>query len=112
MEALLLSKQETARMLGLSIRTLEHLLSRREIVARRIGRRVLISRSSVETFAKANVSSDNAKAQSERHGPQPARATQCKVNSAVEHTIEKRARKQERVPDGTRESLTGSTPIC
>jgi len=54
METLLLSKQDAARMLGVSIRSLEHLVSRQEIPTRRIGRRVLIARSAIESFAKAN----------------------------------------------------------
>ena len=58
METLLLSKQEAARMLGVSIRSLEHLISRKEIPTRRIGRRVLIARSAVESFAKLQ-NSDN-----------------------------------------------------
>jgi excisionase family DNA binding protein len=52
MDTLLLSKQEVARMLGISIRSLEHLISRQEISTRKIGRRVLIARSAVESFAK------------------------------------------------------------
>jgi excisionase family DNA binding protein len=52
MDTLLLSKQEAARMLGVSIRSLEHLISRQEIPTRKIGRRVLIMRSAVESFAK------------------------------------------------------------
>lgn len=39
-------------MLGLSLRSLEHLISQREIPIRRIGRRVLIARSVIEVFAK------------------------------------------------------------
>ena len=53
MDTLLLSKQEAARMLGVSIRSLEHLISRKEITTRRIGRRVLIARPVVESFARA-----------------------------------------------------------
>jgi excisionase family DNA binding protein len=58
MDTLLLSKHEAARLLGLSIRSLEQLISRKEIPTRRIGRRVLITRSAVESFAQA-CSSDN-----------------------------------------------------
>jgi excisionase family DNA binding protein len=61
MDTLLLSKQEAARMLGVSIRSLEHLISRQEIATRRIGRRVLIARSTVESFAK-NQNPDNPSA--------------------------------------------------
>jgi hypothetical protein len=39
-------------MLGISIRGLEHLICGQEIRIRRIGRRVLIARSTVESFAK------------------------------------------------------------
>jgi len=53
MDTLLLSKQEAARMLGISIRGLEQLICNQEIRIRRIGRRVLIARSIVESFAKA-----------------------------------------------------------
>lgn len=58
MDTLLLSKHEAARLLGLSIRSLEHLISRKEILVRRIGRRVLIARSAVESFAKAQISDE------------------------------------------------------
>ena len=58
MDTLLLSKQEAARMLGISIRGLEHLICSQEIRTRRIGRRVLIARSTVESFAKAQSSED------------------------------------------------------
>jgi excisionase family DNA binding protein len=52
MDTLLLSKQEAARLLGLSIRSIEHLISSKEIPVRRIGRRVLITRSALESFAR------------------------------------------------------------
>jgi len=52
MDTLLLSRQEAARLLGLSLRGLEHLIARKEIPTRRIGRRVLIARSALESFAR------------------------------------------------------------
>jgi excisionase family DNA binding protein len=58
MDTLLLSEQEAARLLGLSIRTLEHLISRKEIPVRRIGRRVLITRSAIESFAREQNSNE------------------------------------------------------
>jgi len=58
MDTLLLSKHEAARLLGLSIRSLEHLISRKEIPTRRIGRRVLIARAAVESFASAQNSNE------------------------------------------------------
>jgi excisionase family DNA binding protein len=51
-ERLLLSKREAAAMLGLSVRTLENLLSLKELPARRIGRRCLIERQALERFAR------------------------------------------------------------
>jgi excisionase family DNA binding protein len=61
MDTLLLSKQEAARLLGLSIRSLEHLISSKEIPTRRIGRRVLITRSALESFARVPNPSDPPK---------------------------------------------------
>ena len=60
MDTLLLSKHEAARLLGLSIRSLEHLISRKEIPTRRIGRCVLITRSAVESFARVQNSNETA----------------------------------------------------
>jgi excisionase family DNA binding protein len=63
MDTLLLSKHEAARLLGLSLRTLEHLILRAEIVARRVGRRVLIPRCEVESFASSDKSNGGTKPQ-------------------------------------------------
>jgi excisionase family DNA binding protein len=51
-ERLLIPKREAATMLGLSIRTLETLISLKELPARRIGRRCLIERQALERFAR------------------------------------------------------------
>ena len=60
METLLLSKQETARMLCISLRSLEHLISRGEIrPVCGIGRRVLIPRSALDSFIKAHSSDEH-----------------------------------------------------
>jgi excisionase family DNA binding protein len=58
MDTLLLSKNEAARLLGLSLRSLDHIISRGEIQIRRIGRRVLIPRAAVESFAKTKNSNE------------------------------------------------------
>jgi excisionase family DNA binding protein len=58
MDTLLLSKNEAARLLGLSLRSLDHIISRGEIQIRRIGRRVLIPRAAVESFAKTENSNE------------------------------------------------------
>jgi excisionase family DNA binding protein len=64
MDTLLLSKNEAARLLGLSLRSLEHLISRQEIPTRKIGRRVLIMRSAVESFARAKDSDKTSERES------------------------------------------------
>jgi excisionase family DNA binding protein len=51
-DPLLISKREAAAMLGLSVRTLENLLSLKELPARRIGRRCLIEKAALERFAR------------------------------------------------------------
>lgn len=52
-------------MLGVSIRSLEHLISRQEIPTRKIGRRVLIARSAVESFARAQNSGETFEGKSQ-----------------------------------------------
>jgi len=52
MEAVLISKKEAARLLSLSLRTIDNLIARKQLAARRIGRRVLISRQELEKFAR------------------------------------------------------------
>jgi excisionase family DNA binding protein len=51
-ERLLLSKREAATMLGLSTRTVENLIRLKELPARRIGRRCLIEKQTLDKFAK------------------------------------------------------------
>lgn len=41
-------------MLGISVRTVEYLLSQQKLVSRRIGRRVLVPFSSLESFAQSD----------------------------------------------------------
>ena len=50
-DAILVDKKSAAALLSISPRTLEYLISRKEIRVRRIGRRCLISRREVERFA-------------------------------------------------------------
>jgi excisionase family DNA binding protein len=47
---ILLSKRDAA--LSLSVRTIENLIARKELIARRVGRRCLIPAASLEAFAK------------------------------------------------------------
>lgn len=48
----LVSRAETARLLGISIRTLEKMIARGEIPSRVLGRRRLVPRDFLERFAK------------------------------------------------------------
>ena len=48
-----LSRKEAAESIGVSLRTLDRLIAFKEISVRRIGRRVLIHRETIEHFAKS-----------------------------------------------------------
>ena len=50
--SLLVSKRDAAHALGVSLRTVDDLLSARELPSRRIGRRVLIPLRALEQFAR------------------------------------------------------------
>jgi excisionase family DNA binding protein len=52
-QPVLISRREAAASLGLSLRTLDYLIARREIRVRRVGRRVLVSRHALEMFANS-----------------------------------------------------------
>jgi excisionase family DNA binding protein len=52
METILMSKREAAKALSLSLRTVDYLIASKELAVRRIGRRCLISRQSLEEFAR------------------------------------------------------------
>jgi excisionase family DNA binding protein len=51
-DSLLLSKRQTAHLLSVSLRTVDNLIAERQLVVRRIGRRVLIPRRSLEEFTR------------------------------------------------------------
>ena len=50
-EQILLSKRQAAQSLSISIRTLDKLIFTKKLPVNKIGRRVLISRASMERFA-------------------------------------------------------------
>jgi len=45
-----MTKQEAAHMLGVSLRTIDRLIALKELQVRRLGRRVLIPRSALESL--------------------------------------------------------------
>jgi excisionase family DNA binding protein len=51
---LLYSKKEAARLLSVSIRTIDYLLSRQELESRKLGKRVLIPRHALEKFSRSD----------------------------------------------------------
>ena len=59
---ILISKRESAQLLGLCVRTMEELVRRGELVPRRIGRRVLFRREELERFAKVDGRNSNFRA--------------------------------------------------
>jgi excisionase family DNA binding protein len=50
MEKLLLTRQEVSDILGISLRTVDSILSARQLPSRRIGRRVFVERRVLEKF--------------------------------------------------------------
>jgi excisionase family DNA binding protein len=51
-DTILISRRETSRLLSISLRTVDNLIASKQLVVRRIGSRALISRKSVEEFAR------------------------------------------------------------
>lgn len=49
---LLVDRRASAQALGISLRTLDYMIERGELPARRVGRRVLIPRAALELFAR------------------------------------------------------------
>ena len=52
MEKLLISKREAADALGCSVRTIENMLNRKQLVSRRLGRRRMVTYASLTLVAK------------------------------------------------------------
>jgi excisionase family DNA binding protein len=52
MDKLLFSKKEAAELLGISLRTVENLITRKELTSRRIGRRRMIPASTLAQFVR------------------------------------------------------------
>ena len=52
MDQLLVSKKEAARLLGISVSSLDYLIRQRELTIRRLGRRTLIATESLHAYAR------------------------------------------------------------
>lgn len=64
---LLLSKEQVAMLLNISVRTVGNLLAQRELVKRKIGARTLIPRSSVESFLRKDHTIEQKERRDETH---------------------------------------------
>jgi hypothetical protein len=53
-DAILFDKRSTAAKLGISVRSLEHLVTLREIMPRRIGKRVLFEAREISRFSRCD----------------------------------------------------------
>jgi excisionase family DNA binding protein len=51
-EKVLYTKREAAQLLSISVRSVEYLISSHQLPTRRVGRRVLVHRLSIELFAR------------------------------------------------------------
>jgi excisionase family DNA binding protein len=51
---LLFSKKDAALLLSLSIRSLEYLIASKELTVRRVGKRILIPRQTLEQFVRSD----------------------------------------------------------
>ncbi len=60
MDSLLVSRQEAAELLGIGIRTLDSLISAKQLRHRRIGKRILIDRGELLRFAKGAQAKESA----------------------------------------------------
>jgi excisionase family DNA binding protein len=59
-EALAMSKLEAARMLGVSLRTVDRLIALKHLPVRRLGRRVVIPRNGLQNFLRGDHSTKSA----------------------------------------------------
>jgi excisionase family DNA binding protein len=59
-EALAMSKAEAARMLGVSVRTVDRLIALKHLPIRRLGRRILIPRSGLQNLLRGDHSTTTA----------------------------------------------------
>jgi excisionase family DNA binding protein len=68
MDKILFSKKEAAAMLSISPRSIDNLIARKELETRRIGRRRLVPRVSLEKLARRDTPSPSLEAAEVRNG--------------------------------------------
>ena len=61
MQQILLSKRDAAKALSISLRKIDYLIASKDLSVRRIGARILISRRSLEDFARRDHPTRNSK---------------------------------------------------
>jgi hypothetical protein len=71
MDRIFHGKRETSALLGISVRTLENLVAMREIIPRRIGRRVLFEAREIERFARRDHKTKPERKGNENAGESP-----------------------------------------
>lgn len=54
LEKMAYSMSDTAKMLSLSLRTVENLIAHKQLTARRVGRRVIVPATSIRSFLSAD----------------------------------------------------------
>jgi excisionase family DNA binding protein len=69
---ILVSKRDAAFALSLSVRTVENLIARKELTARRVGRRTLVVASSLESFVRKDHASPSPPKRANGNGAQDA----------------------------------------
>ena len=62
LQKILYSRREAAQIISLSLRSIDYLIENGELLARRVGRRVLIERAELERFALRDHSTDTDEA--------------------------------------------------
>jgi excisionase family DNA binding protein len=81
--AILLSKKSVAALLSVSIRTVENLIARKELAVRHIGRRTLVSRKSLEHFARRDHRTQPPRAADEQLSEREAKPHSAAIRNSL-----------------------------
>ena len=63
MEQILVSRQDAAKALSVSVRSVDYMIARGELPARKLGKRTLIPRAALEKFARGSEAATGAERQ-------------------------------------------------